>query len=53
MIREENGVTVITPDKGFKYVTNGEITSELVKLGKNDSAENWTNTNIEPVEVEE
>lgn len=48
MIEIENGVTVITPDAGFQYVTNGEVFTDLVKLGKDDRAENWQNTNEEP-----
>ena len=51
MIKIENTVTVITPDTGYKYVTNGDVFSDLVKLGKNDSVDNWYSTNDEPPEA--
>lgn len=43
----------LTPDEGYKYITNGEVYSELVFLGKNDSVDNWHDTNDEPPALEE
>ena len=36
---------VLTPDTGF-FLTNGEIFSEQVWLGTNDSADNWKEVDI-------
>lgn len=41
------------PDDGFKYVTNGKVYSDGIYLGKNDSVENWHDTNDEPPDPEE
>lgn len=43
-----NKIIVLSPDDGYKYITNDEIYSTLVYLGKNDSVENWHDTNEEP-----
>lgn len=45
------GITVLEPDKG-KYLTNGEIFSSLVFIGRNDKIENWSETDEKP-EAEE
>lgn len=37
----------LMPSEGFAYITNGEVYSTLVYLGKNDSSENWHDTNDE------
>lgn len=36
------------PSEGYKYVTNGEVFSNGIYLGINDSPENWHDTNDEP-----
>lgn len=36
----ENGITVLTADDGMK-LTNGEAFGTTVRLGVNDSADNW------------
>lgn len=38
----------ITPGDGYARITNGEVYSTLVYLGKNDSPTNWHDTNDEP-----
>ena len=38
----------LRPSEGYKYITNGEVFSELVYLGIYDSADNWHDTNDEP-----
>lgn len=43
----------LTPDEGFKYISNGEVWSELVFLGRTDSVDNWHDTNDEPPEPED
>lgn len=43
----------LTPEDGYKYVTNGRFFSELVFLGRYDSVDNWHDTNDEPPEAEE
>lgn len=50
MIIERNK---LTPDEGFKYISNGEVWSELVFLGRTDSVDNWHDTNDEPPEPED
>ena len=40
--------TRIEPDEGFKYISNGEVWSELVFLGRTDSIGNWHDTNDGP-----
>ena len=42
-------VIILSPDDGYKYVANNEVYSKLVYLGKNDSIENWHDTNDEPL----
>ncbi|MBR5342608.1 MAG: hypothetical protein IK149_01780 [Oscillospiraceae bacterium] len=41
------------PGEGFKYITNGEVFSDGIYLGKNDSIDNWHDTNDEPPAPEE
>lgn len=36
------------PSEGYKYLTNVEVWSERIILGKNDSINNWHDTNEEP-----
>lgn len=36
------------PSEGYKYITNGEIFSNGIYLGINDSPDNWHDTNEEP-----
>lgn len=38
----------LTPDDGYKYITNREVWSDLVYLGRTDSLDNWHDTNDEP-----
>lgn len=38
----------LQPEEGYKYITNEEVFSTLVFLGKNDSVDNWHDTNEEP-----
>lgn len=38
----------LTPNEGYKYITDGEAWSDLVFLGKHDSVDNWHDTNDEP-----
>lgn len=42
--------TVLEPEDGFKYITNDEVWSTMVFLGKNDNVDNWHDTNEEPPE---
>lgn len=44
-------ITMLEPDDG-KYLTNGEIFSSLVFIGRNDKIENWSETDKKP-ETEE
>lgn len=39
---------ILTPSEDYKCISNGEVWSDLVFLGKHDSAENWYDTNDEP-----
>ena len=36
---------VFVPSEGFLYLTNGVVVAERIMLGKNDSKENWNETN--------
>lgn len=47
---EFDGVLVLEAEKG-KCFTNGEVSSKLVFIGKNDKAENWIETD-ETEEIE-
>lgn len=38
----------LKPSIGYKYVSDGETWSDWVILGKNDTADNWHDTNDEP-----
>lgn len=46
----ENGVIVLVPDEGFKYITNGCVTCKKVYLSVGDFQTAWRDTNEEPVE---
>ena len=48
-IKQENGLTILTPDKG-KILFKDDIESEMVVLGKYDSPENWQEKDKEIVE---
>ena len=41
------------PSDGYKYITNGEVYTDSIYLGKNDSIDNWRDTNDEPPEPED
>lgn len=45
----ENGITVLTADEGMK-LTNGEAFGSTVRLGVNDSADNWHEITAEEAE---
>ena len=51
MINVENNYWI--PSEGYKYITNGEVYSEGIYLGINDSPENWHDTNDEPPILDE
>jgi hypothetical protein len=36
------------PSEGFKYISNGEIWTDSIQLGRTDSINNWYDTNDEP-----
>ena len=40
---EENGIRVLEPENGM-WLTNGETYSQKVYLGKNASADDWSET---------
>lgn len=44
----ENGLNIVRPSEGFKYVTDGTVYSDCVYLGKNANAGDWQDTNDEP-----
>lgn len=48
MIIIESKPIILKPEKEYKYITNGVTYSKCVYLGKNDSIENWYDTNDEP-----
>lgn len=39
------------PSEGYKYITNGIVTTGMIYLGRADSIENWHDTNDEPEEI--
>ena len=41
------------PSSGYKYITNGEIYTDSIFLGRCDNISNWHDTNDEPPEEEE
>ena len=41
------------PSPGYLYVSNGEVWSDSIYLGKDDRIENWHDTNEEPPEPDE
>lgn len=41
------------PDEGYKYITNGEVYTDSIYLGKSDSINNWHDTNEEPTDPED
>jgi len=40
------------PSEGFAFISNGEVCSDSIFLGKDDNIENWYDTNEEPVPEE-
>lgn len=40
--------TILEPQDGYQYITNGSIFSDYVVLGKNDNVKNWYDTNELP-----
>lgn len=38
------------PSEGYKYITNGEIYTDSIFLGRFDNISNWHDTNDEPPE---
>jgi len=43
----------LTPEEGYKYITNGDVWSEIAYLGIHDSPSNWHDTNEDPPEPPE
>ena len=41
------------PSPGYSYISNGEIWTDSIYLGKTDKINNWHDTNEEPPEPEE
>lgn len=41
------------PDEDYKYISNGEVWTDSIYLGKNDNIANWHDTNDEPPIPEE
>ena len=41
------------PSEGYKYITNGEVYTDSIFLGRCDNISNWHDTNDEPPEDEE
>ena len=39
------------PSEGYKYITNGEIYTDGIFLGRFDNISNWHDTNDEPPEA--
>lgn len=39
---------ILYPSDGYKYITDGNIFSKKVILGKNDDGANWRDTNDDP-----
>ena len=50
-IREQNNLIILLPSDNYKYISNGSVWSTKVFLGKNDSIENWYDTNENPIEI--
>lgn len=46
MINVEGNLWV--PSEGYKYITNGEVYTDSIRLGRTDSIDNWHDTNDEP-----
>jgi len=53
IIRVVQGITVLNPEKGYKYITNDKVWTDEAWLGKYDKVENWYDTNEEPPEEDE
>lgn len=47
-----NTAIQLTPSEGYKYITNDNTFTDLLILGKNDSVDNWYDTNDEPIPPE-
>ncbi len=41
------------PDDGYKYLSNGEVWTDGIFLGKSDSINNWHDTNDDPPSEDE
>lgn len=52
IIRTIDGIKVLSPEDGYKFITNGETWSTEVWLGTMDKVENWNDTNEDPPEPE-
>ncbi len=46
MINVEKNIWI--PSEGYKYISNGVIFARRIYLGRNDSIDNWHDTNDEP-----
>ena len=53
LIKKNKTIRVLTPTNKENWLTNGEATSKLVYLGKNESVSNWSEiTYEEKVKIE-
>lgn len=43
----------LEPSETYEYITNNEVWSKFVILGKNDKEENWEDTNFTYEETDE
>lgn len=50
--RKRKGLILLTPSAGYSYLTNGDVWSQAVYLGKNDDISNWHDTNELPPNIE-
>lgn len=46
MINTHDNVWI--PSDGFKYISNGEVWTDSIQLGRTDTISNWHDTNEEP-----
>lgn len=51
MINTHENVWIPSPD--YKYLSNGEVWTDSIMLGRTDSINHWHDTNEEPPEVED
>ena len=47
-ISEDEEIIQLKPEENYKYITNGEVWSDWIILGRTDKIENWHDTNEEP-----